>query len=226
MSPPIPPHGPVRIDRRVAIKWMLTAGAGAMLVNVRAFGETPAAPAVPGQSGYGTDPDLMKAYKAGDYWPLTFSAPQRRTVAALCDVVLPADEVSPSASGVGVTDFMDEWVSAPYPANVTDRALIVGGLAWLDAESARRFGSGFADATDAQRVSLCESIAYDAPATGDPKPGSAFFKRFRNLTAAGFYTTPIGMKDLGYVGNVVLARFDGPPADLIAKMGLQDEVAW
>jgi hypothetical protein len=34
------------------------------------------------------------------------------------------------------------------------------------------------------------------------------------------------MKDLGYVGNVPLATFDGPPAALVAKLGLTDEVAW
>ena len=216
---------PIRIDRRVAIKWMLTAGAGAMLVNVRGLGETAAAN-TPGHSGYGTDPDMMKAYKAGDYWPLTFTSEERRLVAALCDVLLPADELSPSASGVGVTDFMDEWVSAPYPDNLKDRTLIMEGLGWLDGESRRTFGKTFADATDNLRESLCAAIAHEPAEGAEPKSRWDFFKRFRNLTAAGFYTTPIGMKDLGYVGNVVLAKFEGPPADLVARLGLQDEVAW
>ena len=62
---------------------------------------------------------------------------------------------------------------------------------------------------------------------GDPlEAASKFFRRFRNLTSAGFFTTPVGMKDLGYVGNVPLATFDGPPADLVARMGLTDEVKW
>jgi Gluconate 2-dehydrogenase subunit 3 len=224
------PKEPVRIDRRVAIKWMLTASAGMMLVRTHSFGaDVPDSGkdfTLPPHAGYGTDPDLMKAYKPGDIWPLTLTDAQRRCASSLCDVVIPADAHSPSASSVGVTDFIDEWVSAPYPNNVEDRKTILGGLAWLDDESKRRFGSLFADATDDQRQSLCEEISHDSEGDEASKAASKFFKRYRNLTASGFYTTPVGMKDLGYVGNVPLARFDGPPADLVAKLGLTDEVKW
>src|ERR1019366_1130520 len=108
-------HEPARMDRRLALKWMLTAGAGAMLVRLPRLGGPPeAAPGgpAPARAGYGTDPDLLRAYKPGDLWPLTFSDAQRSLVAALCDVIIPADGHSPSASAVGVTDFIDEWVSA------------------------------------------------------------------------------------------------------------------
>ncbi len=224
---PMKTQDPVRIDRRLAIKWMLTASAGALLVNARSFGaQLPEASAAPGPAhGYGTDPDMLKPYRAGDVWPLTLSDAQRREVAALCDVVIPADEHSPSASSVGVTDFIDEWVSAPYPANVADAKIVMEGLAWLEAESKRRNGAPFAEASGAQRLSLCEELSrgQGEGAAGAP---SKFFKRFRDLTASGFYTTPIGMKDLGYVGNLPLARFDGPPAELVEKLGLTDEVKW
>jgi hypothetical protein len=220
---------PVRIDRRVAIKWMLTASAGAMLVHLPAFGAQAGAPgeapAGPGH-GYGTDPDLMKIYKPGDVWALTLSDARRREVAALCDIIVPADGQSPSASSVGVTDFIDEWVSAPYPANVSDAKVVLEGLDWVEEQSKKRFGAAFADASDAQRLSFCEEMAKDAPAGSDLEAASKFFRRFRNLAAGGYYTTPAGMKDLGYVGNVPLATFDGPPADLVAKLGLTDEVKW
>jgi hypothetical protein len=214
------------MDRRLAIKWMLAAGAGAVLSDPLSFGGQPMiAPGSPAQ-GYGKDPDLMKAYKPGDYWPLTFSDAERRAVAALCDLVVPAEGQVPAASAVGVPDFIDEWVSAPYPNCVSDRSVIQEGLAWTEGESRKRFGVSFADATQPQRLALCEDIA--APSTpGSPlESPSKFFRRFRNLTTAGFYTTPVGMKDLGYVGNVPLATFDGPPADLVAKLGLRDEVKW
>jgi hypothetical protein len=218
------------MDRRMAIKWMLAAGAGAMLYDPLSHGapegvSMPDPSTVPGH-GYGTDPDLMKSYKIGDYWPLTLSEAERRTTSALCDVVVPAEGSVPSASAVGVPDFIDEWVSAPYPNYAKDRKTIVDGLAWIDGESRRRFGKGFADVTGAERVALCEAIA-PAAAPGSPlEAPSLFFRRFRNLTTAGFYTTPVGMKDLGYVGNVPLATFDGPPAALVAKLGLTDEVKW
>jgi hypothetical protein len=216
------------MDRRLAIKWMLAAGAGAMLADPLSIGAPDAATAAPapGGRGYGTDPALMKPYKMGDYWPLTFTDAQRRTTAALCDVIVPAEGAVPSASAVGVPDFIDEWVSAPYPNNAKDRPVILDGLAWADSESQKRFGKSFAEAAEEQRVSLCEAIAPEMPA-GDPlEAASKFFRRFRNLTSVGFFTTPVGMKDLGYVGNVPLATFDGPPADLVAKLGLTEEVKW
>jgi hypothetical protein len=216
---------PIRIDRRRAIKWILTAGAGAVLLKGRSFAAdatTPAGPA--GALGYGSDPDIMKAYKPGDYWPLTFADAQRRTVAALEDIVIPADGRSPSASAVGVTDFVDEWVSAPYPDNVRDRKTIVEGLAWLEGESRKRFEKGFAEASDSQRQALCEDISIEVTEHTEAGKASRFFRRFRDLVAVGYYTTPEGMKEIGYVGNLPLAHFDGPPADLIAKLGLSDEV--
>ncbi len=219
---------PVRIDRRAAIKWIVAAGAGAALMRtrvLRAAGSAPV-PAAAGGKGYGTDPDLMKAYKPGDFWPLTFSEPDRLAAAALCDIILPADGPNPSASSVGVVDFVDEWVSAPYPGNSGDRNTVMEGLAWLDAESKRRFGAPFAGASQAQREELCAKISVSAHMDSGTAQASRFFRTFRDLVARGYYTTPPGMKDLGYVGNMPLASFDGPPADLVARMGLADEVKY
>jgi hypothetical protein len=221
---------PTRIDRRLAIKWIMTAGAGAVLLKTRALrAADSAAPGVPRAApsgGYGTDPDLMRAYKPGDYWPLRFTDANRRTAAALCDIVIPSDDLSPSASSVGVVDFVDEWVSAPYPDNVKDGETVMAGLAWMDAESRRRHGADFAGLAQAQRDALCADISLEVPIHHDLSAASKFFRRFRDLVAAGYYTTPVGMKDVGYVGNVPLARFEGPPADLVAKLGLTDEVKW
>jgi hypothetical protein len=100
-------------------------------------------PLPPNGAGYGTDPKLLKSYKPGDLWPLALNATQRRTAAVLCDVIIPAEGESPSASALYVHDFVNEWISAPYPAHQRDRVLIVDGLAWMDAESARRFGQPF-----------------------------------------------------------------------------------
>src|SRR5450432_257146 len=92
-----------RVDRRTAIKWMITAAAAAT-----ALGRTPAAAAALASpvtsKGYGSDPDLLKAYHAGDAWPLTMTEAQRHTAAALCGVIIPADSVSPSAATLHVHD--------------------------------------------------------------------------------------------------------------------------
>ena len=79
---------PARMDRRTAIKWMLTAATAAALLERDTLAADPATPAA---NGYGPDPDLLKDYKPGDLWPLTFTDTQRATAAALCDVIIPAD---------------------------------------------------------------------------------------------------------------------------------------
>lgn len=207
-----------RIDRRTAIKWMLTASAGLAMAPHFSFAQQ-VARAFEG-AGYGTDPFLNQSYTPGDFWPLTLTPAQRRTVAALCDVIIPADGKSPSASAVGVHDFIDEWISAPYPAQAADRTLILEGLEWIEAESQRRFGLAFVNTIARQKTMLCDDICHEPDAKAEFKQAAKFFAKLRDLTAAGFYTTPQGMKDIGYVGNVPLATFDGPPAELIKRLGL------
>ena len=120
--------------------------------------------------------------------------------------------------------------SSPLPGNASlrheVRHAVERGRAWLEAESTRRFGARFAEAAQAERESLCADISAEAPTDSELGKASRFFRKFRDLVAAGYFTTPAGMKDLGYVGNVPLATFDGPPADLVAKLGLTDEVKW
>jgi hypothetical protein len=208
---------PPRMDRRAAIKWMLTAAASTALLETGFAAESPAAPAA---AGYGTDPDLLKIYKPGDVWPLTLTEAQRGAVIALCDVIIPADAHGPSASAVKVHDFIDEWISAPYADHRRDRTLILDGLEWLETESRKRFGRGFAALDARQQSALCDDISYEPTAQPEFRTGARFFRRFRDLTAGGYYTTPEGMKDIGYIGNVPLARYDGPPAEVLRKLGL------
>ena len=208
-----------RIDRRTAIKWIATASATLALAPQWTAAAQEGA-AVVFANGYGTDPDLTKTYHPGDVWPLTLSAAQRQTVATLCDVIIPADDKSPSASALGVHDFIDEWISAPYPNNVQDRGIILGGLTWLEAESQKRFGLNFTNTIGRQKTAICDDICFEEKAKPEFKTAAKFFARFRNLTSGGFYTTPEGMKDIGYVGNVPLAKFEGPPPELIKKLGL------
>jgi hypothetical protein len=210
------------MDRRTTIKWMLAASASMPLLGRRVTGES-ASDALPQGKGYGTDPDLTKVYRPGDLWPLLLTPAQRRTAAALCDLIIPADAVSPSASAVGVVDFLAEWVSAPYAHQQADRPIILDGLAWMDAEGARRFGKEFATLSDAQQHLICDDICFEQRAQPDIAQAARFFARYRDLTAGGYYSTPAGRKDLQYIGNVALKSFEGPPLDLLQKLGLSPE---
>ena len=208
---------PARMDRRSAIKWMLTAAASVAIMDRDAM----AAEATPKTAvGYGTDPDLIRSYKPGDVWALTFNDPQRRAATALCDVIIPADEKSPAPSKLGVPDFIDEWISAPYPGHDADKTTVLDGLKWLDAESQKRFGNDFADLVLKQKTAICDDICSFGKAKPEFKQAAQFFRKFRDLTAGGFYSTPEGMKDIGYVGNVPIATFEGPTPEALKHLGL------
>ncbi|MCX6953054.1 MAG: gluconate 2-dehydrogenase subunit 3 family protein [Verrucomicrobia bacterium] len=207
---------PTRMDRRSAIKWMLTAAASVAIIDRAASAAESATPA----AGYGTDPDLIKTYKPGDVWALSFNDKQRRAATALCDAIIPADDKSPAASKLGVPDFIDEWISAPYPGHSNDKTTVLDGLAWIDAESQKRYGNDFADLVLRQKNAICDDICSFGKAKPEFKKAAQFFRKFRDLTAGGFYSTPEGMKDIGYVGNVATATFEGPTPEALKHLGL------
>lgn len=204
-----------RISRRVSIQWMLGATAALAVKDASTF----AADTAISEKGYGPDPSMVKIYQPGEVWPLTLSGPQRRTTRALCDVIIPADGTSPSASSVGVPDFIDEWISSPYPAQAGDRATILDGLKWIDEESQRRSNKPFADLTLEQQTAICDAIASLKPKP-ELKKAATFFKRFRDLAAGGYYTTPEGAKAIGYTGNTPTGTFEGPPVEALKHVGL------
>ena len=193
-----------RIDRRTAIQWVAMASALPWLQRP-ALGTAGAPAAEP----YGTDPRLNHVYKPGDLWPLTLPPYMRAAAAALCDVIIPADAESPAASAVGVVDFIDEWISAPYPDHAVDRKTVLDGLGRIEADAQRRFSASFAKLSAAQMSAIADAMIEDP-----------FFVRYRALTAGGFYTTPVGFRDLKYVGNVPMAQFEGPTPEILKRLGL------
>lgn len=209
----------LRMDRREAMKWVLAATATVTFLEMQAFGADAPAPA--SLSGYGTDPDLLKTYKPGEAWPRTLTDKQLRAAAALSDVILPADEKSPNASKVGVQDFIDEWISAPYPQQQGDRKPVLEGLDWIDAEAQKRFKKDFADLTEDQQKQICDDICYGPKAKPEFKKAAGYFSKIRHLTLGGFYTTRDGWRDVGYIGNLpVFGPYKGPPKAVLEKLGL------
>ena len=137
--------------------------------------------------------------------------------------LLPDAGRSPSAESIGVVDFIDEWVSAPYPRQLEDRPIVLEGLAWMDAEALLRFEKYFAEISESQQHAICDDICYEPNAKPKFARAAAFFTRFRDLTVGGYYSVPTTWKDLGYIGNVPLTKFEGPPAELLQKLGLGPE---
>lgn len=206
------------MDRRTSLKWMLSAAALPLLQLTGCSPEPP--PRLPSGVGYGTDPDLIKVYGPGSIWPLTLSGQQRRIATALCDLIVPADAHGPGAVAVGVVDFINEWISAPYRQQAVDRELILAGFDWLDAQAEQRYSRDFGQCSAGQRSAICDDICYLPKTRGEFKQAAEFFARYRDLTIGGFCTSPQGRQYLGYVGNVPLARFDGPPPEVLKLVGV------
>jgi Gluconate 2-dehydrogenase subunit 3 len=218
----------LRVDRRTTIKWlaatMAATYAGCSSERKHVGEEIPPAPhgtllgsaAKPDGIAYGTDPDLLNPVVP---WARTMTEAQLRTTAALADMILPEDERSPAASAVGVPDFIDEWVSAPYPQQQEDRELLLAGLEWLEQQSQDRFDAGFAAASEDQKASLLDTVAFSDKAALELADQAEFFRRFRYLSVGAFYTTEAGIEDIGYIGNVpIRSEYPGPSEEAMAHL--------
>jgi len=146
-----------------------------------------------------------------------FTDHELATIAVLADIIIPADEVSGSATDAGVPDFI-EFIVKDIPDHQTPMR---GGLKWLDVQSQRRYGQVFIKCGEKQRLELVDKIAYPAKAKPETAQGVAFFSLMRDLTASGFFTSEIGVKDIGYVGNRP-GVWDGVPEDLLQAHGFSD----
>jgi hypothetical protein len=148
--------------------------------------------------------------------PKFFNAHEYATVRMLVDLIIPKDERSGSATEAGVPEFMD-FIMADEPAR---QLAMRGGLAWLDRECVTRFDKTFLNCAAAERTQVLDAIAWPQKAAPELSHGVAFFNSFRDLTASGFWTSRIGMKDIAYMGNVYVPEWTGCPDEAIKKLGL------
>jgi hypothetical protein len=169
---------------------------------------------------YGTDPDLIHPAVP---WQSTFTTEQRRLVTRLADILIPAEGTSPAASAVGVVDVLDEWISAPYSVQAEDRRLILSGLRWIDSESARRHAKPFVALDATSQLGIIDLIAFPDRLTAPELTGAAsFFDRLRYLVTGMFYSSPEGILELGYVGNVPIAgEWPGPTTEAMQHLQQQ-----
>lgn len=144
-----------------------------------------------------------------------FTVAELAMVKVLVDIIIPADDKSGSASQAGVPDFI-EFIAKDMPQHQTP---LRGGLRWLEREAGNRFSKSFVLCTKAQQLQIVDDIAYPEKAKPIYSQGVAFFNLMRNLTATGFYTSKIGIADLGYVGNTPNV-WEGVPADVLKQYGL------
>jgi gluconate 2-dehydrogenase gamma chain len=141
-----------------------------------------------------------------------FTTHEMATITVLADIIIPKDEVSGSASEAGVPAFI-EFIVKDMPQHQTPMR---GGLKWLDLECFERYQKAFTDCDAKQQIEMIDEIAYPEKAKPEMKQGVAFFNLMRNLTATGFYTSEMGVKDVGYVGNRP-NQWAGVPDDVLKQ---------
>ncbi len=144
-----------------------------------------------------------------------FTDHEMATVTVLADIIIPKDEVSGSAGDAKVADFI-EFMMKDKPDYQTPMR---GGLRWLDMQSLKRYEKTFRESSPAQQIEMVDLIAYPKKAKPEFVQGVNFFNLMRNLTITGFYTSEIGVKDVGYVGNRP-NQWNGVPNDVLKQYNL------
>jgi gluconate 2-dehydrogenase gamma chain len=164
-------------------------------------------------------PDRMAEEKLADKQiadqPKFFTANEMATITILGDIIIPKDAVSGSASDAKVPDFI-EFIVKDMPEH---QVPMRGGLRWLDMQCLKRFNKGFKDCNHTQQMEMVDEIAWPKKAKPEMHQGVAFFNLVRNLTATGFYTSPIGVKDVGYMGNTP-NQWNGVPEDVLKQYNM------
>lgn len=158
----------------------------------------------------------MRAAPAAPFQPAFFSEHEWQTVRVLVDLILPRDARSGSATDAGVPEFMDFIIQE----NEGMQTPVRGGLAWLDTECRERFARTFLDCDDAERRAVLDDVAWPERARPELSHGVAFFSRFRDLTASGFWSSEMGTRDLRYQGNTAVPEWHGCPPDQLERLGV------
>lgn len=211
----------MKMDRRKTLKTLLVgslaSGAAMSGCNPQTGGNDEQAlnqqAATPG-GGYGRTPEEIEQDQLLASLPSPFTEEELGTLAIVADIILPADQVSGSATDAGVVEFISYIVKEMDNHFLPVRS----GIAWMDRESHNRFEKNFSAISEAQRIEIIEDIAYPFDAEPQYASGARLFSHIRNLVMTGFYTSEEGIKDLGYDGNRT-NFWDGVPEEVLAKHG-------
>ena len=179
----------------------------------------PAAALAPGMAASVSAASLDggEAVPPAAFTPKALDPHQWKTLSVLCDLIIPEDGHSGSATQAGVPEFSDDFLEVRGEKYKTEMA---GGLAWLDLRCNHEFGRDFVDCTGAEQQQMLNRIAYPGKSKPEDAYGAAFFMPLRDLIMDGFYTSEIGIADLQYQGNKMVAHWDGCPENVTSRLGV------
>jgi len=148
-----------------------------------------------------------RAWAASPQWaPRTLSAAQLELVATVAEHIIPETD-TPGARAAGVHRFVDTLLTDHYPATERDRFL--AGLADVDARARSAHGQAFAQCAPEQRIALLTELDARAYAASRGEDGW-FFRRMKELTLVGYYTSEIGAMQELHVSPFGAYRGDIP----------------
>jgi hypothetical protein len=141
-----------------------------------------------------------------NYKPKYLNAHEYATLRKLSDFIIPADEHSKGALDAGAAEFID------FLCSVNERMAqtYTGGLAWIDDEMQRRFGNTFLASKREEQTKLLDEISYRKNKTAENATGVTFFAWCRGMVIDAYYTSPVGIADVGFMGNQALSSFSVP----------------
>ncbi len=150
-----------------------------------------------------------------------FNEHELLTIAVLCDIILPKSTAFNAATDANTVAFI-EFIAKDIEAH---QIPLRGGLMWLDSFSNKLYNKEFIACSKEEQFYICDQIAYPEKTEPELIQGEAFFTRMRNLTLTGFYSSKMGMEELGYKGNTPNV-WDGVPDHILKKHGFEYEKAW
>jgi len=204
------------MDRRESLK-LIATGAVAAPAVIAGCTDDKKTPAIAAEPTFNLDrnPAEVENEKRILAMPKFFTDHEMATIAILSDIIIPKDEVSGSATDAKVPEFI-EFIVKDMPHHQTP---LRGGLRWLDMQCLNKYNNAFKDCTQQQQIELVDQIAYPQKAKPEMAQGVSFFNKMRDMVATGFYTSQIGVKDIGYIGNVA-TQWNGVPDDVLKQYGL------
>jgi hypothetical protein len=148
------------------------------------------------------------AAAAGDWKPAYLDRHQSDSLVSL------AEQIVPGSTSAGVSRFVDQLLSVDTQEN---QRRFLQALGAFEGESIQRFGRPWKSLAPAQQVELLTAASEAAPgardAKGQPGPPTLrdHFEHLKGWISGAYYSSEVGMRELGWTGNVFHAGFPGCP---------------
>ena len=185
-------------------------------VAATALAALPITPAEAESAAKYVEAALQGAAQGAVYKPKWFQPDEWKSINVVVDLIIPKDATSGSATDAGVPQYMD-FFCTEYPSY----AWVRDALRWFDGVAYNTYQKSFVKCTDGERRALFDRVAWPARATADVRDGVNHFNRLRDFTASGFFSSQMGVKDLGYMGNVARPVWNGCPPEANRHLGVE-----